>query len=431
MRVSLLCFIFMCVELVGGYIAKSLSIMTDAAHLLSDLASFIISIVAIFISRKAPTASYSFGFYRAEILGALISVMLIWVLTVALVTEAIERIRNPVPIDGKIMFIISLLGIFVNVVMGLVLLHSGHGHVHGGLPHSDGGHSHSNGGHSHSNGGHSNGDTTASNTLDYIYNTTNTTPNLLPSTDTVPLTEYTKTMNNNLYAVVPNTNIISTHVNRTENSPLLDENSIQNGVPNTTNKDNHVVDTDMKHETESHHDNHSSFAFDDINTNVKAALVHIIGDALQSTGVFIAASLVWWNPTWVIVDPICTIVFSIIVIFTTTRIFKDGIMVLMEGVPSHINHNDILQELRSLPGVIRVHDLHVWSLSIGNPALSVHIIVDNVSKDNILRLSNAILSKRFNIHHSTIQIESPDDPITCNLNAPRQCYRNADEVKAK
>lgn len=432
-RVSVLCFFFMCVELAGGYFSNSLAIMTDAAHLLSDLASFIISIVAIFISRKAPTSSYSFGFYRAEILGALISVMLIWLLTIFLITEAIERMKNPSSIDGKMMFIVASLGIIVNIAMGLVLMKSGHGHSHGGIPSSN----------------HNHNDTTNT-TVQYVKDTNNHNITItddndtkiiktkdklttrIPSTDTLPLTEYSKKVNNTTHISPDNTTVI-TRLNRTENSPLLDDDinrsrilTNSNTINDNSNKGNTIVDTDMNEINDDNHGhNHSeSSYFGDINTNVRAALIHIIGDAQQSAGVLIAASQIWWKPDWLIVDPICTLIFSVIVVFTTTRIFRDGIMVLMEGVPSHLNQNDILNELRSIPGVIRVHDLHIWSLSIGNPALSVHIIVDSVAKENILRISNAILSKRFNINHSTIQIESPNDTITCNTNAPRLCQRN-------
>lgn len=99
------CFLFMIGEVVGGYYAGSLAIMTDAAHLLSDLASFMISLYAIYLAERPPNAFATYGYHRFEVLGALASVMLIWLLTGVLVYEAINRVINPQPVDGKIMFI--------------------------------------------------------------------------------------------------------------------------------------------------------------------------------------------------------------------------------------------------------------------------------------------------------------------------------------
>ena len=92
--VSLFCCIFMTAEIIGGYISNSLAIMTDAAHLLSDLLGFIISICALLIGQYAPTNHLSYGYHRAEIIGALTSIILIWGLTAWLIYEAIKRLIN-------------------------------------------------------------------------------------------------------------------------------------------------------------------------------------------------------------------------------------------------------------------------------------------------------------------------------------------------
>lgn len=71
--------------------------------------------------------------------------------------------------------------------------------------------------------------------------------------------------------------------------------------------------------------------------NVRAAIIHVIGDIVQSIGVVIAAIMIYWKPTWVIIDPICTFIFTILVLFTTIPIFKDCVTVLMEATPEDIN----------------------------------------------------------------------------------------------
>lgn len=87
--VTIICFIFMAGEVTGGYLSGSLAIMTDAAHMLSDVAGFVISMIAIRLGNRPASFSMSFGYHRAEILGAMASVILIWGLVIWLIVEAI------------------------------------------------------------------------------------------------------------------------------------------------------------------------------------------------------------------------------------------------------------------------------------------------------------------------------------------------------
>jgi len=109
-KATVVCFTFMMVEAVGGYIAGSLAIMTDAAHLLSDVAGFGISLLALYVAKKKGTSRFSYGYKRVEVIGAVLSIGLIWVLTAVLVAEGIQRTRNIVYgtseeiVEGKIFF---------------------------------------------------------------------------------------------------------------------------------------------------------------------------------------------------------------------------------------------------------------------------------------------------------------------------------------
>ena len=123
----------MVVEIVGGLLANSLAIITDAAHMLSDVGGFIVSLVALQLAKMEATKEYTYGFKQAEVLGALLSVAIVWALTAVLLWEAVPRFVEPRPIDGKIMFVISVFGFLVNLILMKVL---GHGHSH------DHGHSH-------------------------------------------------------------------------------------------------------------------------------------------------------------------------------------------------------------------------------------------------------------------------------------------------
>jgi zinc transporter 2 len=120
--VTALCLIFMIAEIVGGVLAGSLAIQTDAAHMATDLAGFLLSLFAIHMSNKDSTRRMTFGFYRTEIIGALASTLLIWVLTGILVYLAILRIINDdYKIEPKFMIITASCGVFFNVLMAIVL----------------------------------------------------------------------------------------------------------------------------------------------------------------------------------------------------------------------------------------------------------------------------------------------------------------------
>ncbi|KAM4687218.1 proton-coupled zinc antiporter SLC30A2-like [Rhinophrynus dorsalis] len=128
------CFVFMIGEVVGGYLAHSLAIMTDAAHLLTDLGSMWVSIFSLWVSTRPPTKNMNFGWHRSEILGALASVLSIWIVTGVLVYLATARIiNNDYDIDGHVMLITSGCAVGVNVIMVYILHQSTtfHGHSHG------------------------------------------------------------------------------------------------------------------------------------------------------------------------------------------------------------------------------------------------------------------------------------------------------------
>uniref|UniRef100_A0A8B9LW88 Proton-coupled zinc antiporter SLC30A8 n=1 Tax=Astyanax mexicanus TaxID=7994 RepID=A0A8B9LW88_ASTMX len=147
--VSVVCLVFMVGEILGGYFAGSLAVMTDAAHLLVDFTSFIISLCSLWLSSRPATHTLNYGWHRAEILGALLSVFTIWLVTGVLVYLAVERlISDDYEIEGTVMLITSGCAVLANIIMALTLHQSGHGHSHGGLSSQGHGHSHS-GAHSH------------------------------------------------------------------------------------------------------------------------------------------------------------------------------------------------------------------------------------------------------------------------------------------
>jgi solute carrier family 30 (zinc transporter), member 2 len=417
--VATMCLMFMVGEVVGGLYANSLAILTDAAHLLSDLAGFLISLFAVWLSNRTPTARLSFGFYRAEILGALTSVMMIWFVTGILLYEAVQRVLNPVDVDGRLMFIIASVGLCVNGAMGMVLHSSGipHGHGHGhGHAH---GHAHADGddhGHAH---GQLDGQVDGVQGLDDHQHAhaadRDTERSHKPAITTAPARSekpagqrdhmYTKTaVAAQPEEVIPGTaiSVVSIQVESADDANANQQPNSALATPRAT--ATATVEASIAKSTQfpAH-----------VNVNIRAAFIHVLGDALQSVGVMLAAALIWAHPDWHIADPICTFVFCVVVLSTTLGLVRQCVNVLMEASPDNVDSGDVEQQLRQLPGVADVHDLHIWSLTVGKPSLTAHIAVQGTSQ-GVLQAASQLLASRYNIHHVTIQVELTQDRVRCN-----------------
>jgi zinc transporter 2 len=123
--VVFICFLFMIVEIAGGIISNSLAILTDAAHMLSDVGGMGISMISIWIGKKNATAKNSFGFHRAEVLGALTSIIIIWLMVVWLSWEATFRMffLDTIKIEAPIMLITAFISLACNIFNLVVLGH--------------------------------------------------------------------------------------------------------------------------------------------------------------------------------------------------------------------------------------------------------------------------------------------------------------------
>lgn len=125
--VSIICVIFLSVEFVGSIYAKSTFLFSDALHLFSDFYGFAISMFSIYLSSKPPNDIYSYGFYRVEVLGAILSVISIWGITGWILYEAIMKIiLDSFDIEENILLIISIIGLLANILMAQILHSSGH-----------------------------------------------------------------------------------------------------------------------------------------------------------------------------------------------------------------------------------------------------------------------------------------------------------------
>jgi len=119
---SAICIVFMIVELIGGLLSGSLAILSDAAHMLSDFSGFAVSMFSIIVSQKKANSNYSFGYHRAQIIGALTSVIIIWFLTIWLIVEAYDRVvTGNIEILGGMMFVVAVIGLICNLYMMQIL----------------------------------------------------------------------------------------------------------------------------------------------------------------------------------------------------------------------------------------------------------------------------------------------------------------------
>ncbi|NXX04119.1 ZNT3 protein, partial [Larus smithsonianus] len=219
----------------------------------------------LWVSTRPPTKTMSFGWHRSETLGALASVLSIWVVTGALVYLAAARIvSNDYEIEARAMLATSASAVGVNLIMAYILHQSPAGHGHG-------------------TGG---------------YEPLESTGGCLPSRAPLPGS-----------------------------------------------------------------------------TSVRAAFIHVVGDLLQSVGVLVAATIIYFKPQCKIADPISTLFFSIFVLGSTFTILKDVFRVLMEGAPRGVAFDAVKEVLLGVSGVKGTHDLHLWALTLSHHAMSVHVAV--------------------------------------------------------
>lgn len=109
------------------------------------------------------------------------------------------------------------------------------------------------------------------------------------------------------------------------------------------------------------------------NLNIRAAIIHILGDMIQSIGVIIAAVIIKMRPDWQIADPICTYLFSILVLITTVPIFLECVYIVMEQTPSDINVKELYKEIQMLQTIEEIHDFHCWALAGGKYIMTCHV----------------------------------------------------------
>ncbi|MBC8166122.1 MAG: cation transporter [Bryobacteraceae bacterium] len=150
--------------------------------------------------------------------------------------------------------------------------------------------------------------------------------------------------------------------------------------------------------------------------NIRAAWIHMLGDALGSVAIIIGA-LAIRATGWYVIDPILSILMGGLIVWTAFDVVRESLNILLEGMPRGIELRDVLNSMRGVSGVLDVHDVHVWSLGSGTHALSCHAVIEDMppsESDCILQAVNCTLAERFEIRHTTIQFEHAHCAISEN-----------------
>ena len=139
--------------------------------------------------------------------------------------------------------------------------------------------------------------------------------------------------------------------------------------------------------------------------NIRAALLHVLGDLLGSFAALLAGAVIYFTG-WFPIDPILSILIGVLIIISSFRLLRESLRVLMEGVPAYIDFESVSETLSSIKGVLHIHDLHIWTLSSGSVALSAHVAIHEISDwENILKKLKHSVEHHHHIHHITLQPE--------------------------
>ena len=290
--VLLLTAIYMVAELAGGLWTGSLALLADAGHMLADVAALILALTAVWFGARPATPRKTFGYYRLEILAALINGVGLVLISFFIFYEAYQRwFAHPVIRSGA-MTAVAAGGLIVNLICASLL-----------------------------------------------------------------------------------------HRDRDED------------------------------------------------LNVRGAWLHVIGDALGSTGAIIAGALIMLFG-WTAADSLISVFIGILIVWSSWHLIRDATNVLLEGTPAHINLAAVEAVIMETEGVSDVHDLHVWTITSGREALSAHVIhAYSISQSDLLKELRVKLLDRFGVNHLTIQMETADfeDEAIHFCHAGTACFRSGRE----
>jgi len=270
---------FMVAEIVAGFFSGSLALIADAGHMLTDAAALLLALMAFRIGRRASDGQRTFGYMRLEVVAGFVNALLLFALTAWIVYEAVQRFMTPHEVLAGPMFVVAVLGLFVNIAVFLVLSQGDKEHV-----------------------------------------------------------------------------------------------------------------------------------------NIKGALVHVLGDLLGSVAA-IAAAVVIWLTGWMPIDPILSVLVSLLILRSAWALFQSSLHILMEGTPGNVVIADLSKALTAkVPGLAAVRHVHVWSITSGKPVATLEIVLAPGADAAAVTLqAKAALLSDYGIVHATIEIVWDEHAPACAL----------------
>ena len=456
---------FFFVELIIGYAVHSLALVADSFHMLNDVLSLCVGLWAVKVAnQKVSSKMYTYGWQRAETLGALVNGVFLVALCVTIFLEAIQRFVEPQHVSQpKLVLIVGCLGLASNL-LGLLLFHDhGHGgHSHGPEGHGDAvkdaeeGHSHTHGADAHD----AQAADESGNVADVLPQNRiagwPTTRIQTEGSDTAvedgssPATKYAKHKHSRTRSRT-HSGVEDIHVNPSAfRKAIIEASRLESLESDEGTEDEHGVDGDAenghdhgneqpllngkkqsgygaikrksidhkqhKHAQPKEADKGHGHSHADL--NMRGIFLHVMGDALGNVGVIVSALVIWLTDySWrFYFDPAVSLVITIIILGSAVPLVKAASRILLQAVPLGINVDDIKDDIEDLPGIVSAHHLHVWQLSDTKLVASLHVQVSFDFKGEgsarYMQLAAAIRQclHEYGIHSSTIQPEFCLDP---------------------
>jgi cobalt-zinc-cadmium efflux system protein len=257
---------YLIVQVIGGLMTGSLALLSDAAHMMTDVMALLIALIATKIGERPADLKRTFGYRRFEILAAALNAGALFVVAFFILWEAWQRFHTPVEVASTGMLIIATIGLAVNI-LSMKVLHGAHDSL-----------------------------------------------------------------------------------------------------------------------------------------NLKAAYMEVFADMLGSAAVIVAAIVIkltgWWQ-----MDPIIAALIGLWVLPRTWKLLSESIHILLDGVPHELEMQSLLDELKSLPSVLDVHELHVWAITSGQNSLTAHLVVSELPRDDSLLEQAQHIAAAHAIHHTSFQFE--------------------------
>lgn len=338
----------------------SLALVADAFHMLNDILSLVVALWAVRVAKsRGADRKYTYGWQRAEILGALVNGVFLLALCLSIFLEAIQRLIDPPTISNpKLILIVGCCGLASNL-LGLVLFHEhGHGHSHGGHGHGEG---------------------QAHDSTDFLDD--GEIERLLPENAVNDIEGY-----GSLVAAAGDE-----HEHEHEHNHDHDHNDDHdhdhshdsaidsaNTVCNTLSSvPSHRRIVSLSHKDHFHAQPRKARGKTK-SMNMEGVFLHVLGDAFGNVGVILTALFIWKTDySWkYYMDPVISLVITVIIFSSALPLCRRASKILLQGSPQHINVDEVRSDLESLPGVQDIHDLHVWMLKEDVYVSTLHVSVD-------------------------------------------------------